>query len=596
MYLCPECQTYYHGAAAPEDCLLDGLPLVEQVEPPAAADVRANLERLGTAVDRYELVAFLGAGGMGAVFIARRLAPIDLTPMLLYGALKLLAPGEPFDTSEQFEREAKSLLDVRHDNIARLQDWGQAPAGGYYLVTELVRGPSLAQLIRRRQRLEPSEVATIGQQILSGVDAVHASGIVHRDIKPSNVMLARQADGQLQAKLIDFGIAARRADAAPGRAPGPCLGTPAYMAPEQFHGQSNERSDLYAVGLCLYEMLAGKRPFAGSDCEELRRQHAEAPVPPVLDHPAGGSQIEVLEGFIRVLLNKNPAERPPSAQAALAWLTALAPRTAPSGTVGGSGWSPPPRAERRPPPAANLPPTLPPSNEALSDSEPAPRAPELKATPARAPAMPRWTWSGTLRRATPFAAALAVAAGAAIVLRGACTPSSGFGPTNPKPPDPMDQLAKSTPVPAAPKDERRPEDTAPTAAPDGLIPPQGPPARAPEPSLLEAGPNPEISGSAAPDTAEPSRVLGTSEGQPGTAVPPGKRRKCTREIELRTRNYQPRLTCYLPGAREVAPVGLGHFVAKVPCDLQRLEVSAVGGGRRVTVALDRGSGPYLLEL
>jgi len=205
---------------------------------------------------RYELLALLGAGGMGNVYKARDLELDELV------ALKVLRPevaGAP-GALDRFRRELKLARRVTHPNVARVFDIGEL-GGDKILTMELVAGESLAGLLERQGALSVSRAVEIASSICAGVGAAHAAGVVHRDLKPDNVLLG--ADGRVV--VADFGIARAAAGGEAGRTAGGFVGTPAYMAPEQVEASAtiDHRADIYAFGEILYEMLTGERAWPG---------------------------------------------------------------------------------------------------------------------------------------------------------------------------------------------------------------------------------------------------------------------------------------------------------------------------------------------
>ena len=210
---------------------------------------------------RYRLERELGAGGMGAVWIAvqeglgRRVALKTLLPALAQDAQAVT----------RFKREAELAASLGHPHIVQVTDFG-SDAGGAFLVMELLHGHSLAEVIEREAPMEPTRLATIAQQVLSALGATHERGVVHRDLKPDNVFLTKVAGGEL-VKLLDFGIARMALGDVASRLTqtGQVLGTPLYMAPEQARAQEVDgRTDLYALGAILYEAASGQRPFEAS--------------------------------------------------------------------------------------------------------------------------------------------------------------------------------------------------------------------------------------------------------------------------------------------------------------------------------------------
>jgi eukaryotic-like serine/threonine-protein kinase len=212
-------------------------------------------------------------------------------------------------TRERFQREARAAAAFNHPNAVTVYDVGE-DGSRPYLVMELVDGGSVAQLLGERGRLNPDEALAIIDQVLGALAAAHAEGLVHRDIKPSNILLA--ADGT--AKLADFGIAKVISDATAGlTATGEVMGTAVYLSPEQVSGQAaSPRSDIYAVGVVLYEMLVGVAPFVGDTQLATALAHVQAPVPSL-----AAQRPELTPELVAVVeraLQKDPERRFPDAE------------------------------------------------------------------------------------------------------------------------------------------------------------------------------------------------------------------------------------------------------------------------------------------
>jgi len=308
---------------------------------------------------RYRIEAPLGDGGVGFVYRARHIA-LD-RPV----ALKVLRQQHNVArvSRKRFEREAQALGQLLHPNIVAVTDFGMdhdVP----FLVMELLHGQDLA----RRLRAGALPVALACRYALEMLDAlafVHERGLVHRDIKPGNIFLESTAVGE-RVKLLDFGLArlvAPGTDAAVTRV-GEMLGTPVYMAPEQVSGDAADaRTDVYAMGLVLFEMLAGKRAFDGNEMAVLHRQMTE-PVPAL---PSPG--LAAFDGIIQRATAKDPAQRFADARALREALANAVASTSPSSTsISASSTatgrlsaaatvraprSPLPRAQRRPVRAAS---------------------------------------------------------------------------------------------------------------------------------------------------------------------------------------------------------------------------------------------------
>jgi HAMP domain-containing protein/predicted Ser/Thr protein kinase len=260
---------------------------------------------------RYQIESILGRGGMGVVYKATD-TQLDETV-----AIKTL-PGDVMTRSpedlERFKREIRLARKITHRNVLRTYDYGEAE-GVYFISMEFVRGYTLSELLdEAEQRQMPTRAAVgITRQICRGLQAAHEQGIIHRDIKPQNVLV----DAKGEAKLMDFGIA-RMAETMEGvTQAGLIVGTPHYMSPEQVQGkQLDARSDVYSMGVLIYEMLIGRRPFESSSLTGILTAHiTEAPKPPVELRPDINS---AMNAIVMRCLEKDPAARYANAGALLA--------------------------------------------------------------------------------------------------------------------------------------------------------------------------------------------------------------------------------------------------------------------------------------
>src|SRR2546428_268807 len=218
---------------------------------------------IGQTIAHYRILAKLGAGGMGEVFLA-----LD-TKLERKLALKLLPAQFTQDESHvrRFEQEAKAASALNHPNIITIHEIGESQAGRF-IAMEFVQGRTLGTLIG--ERLSPDQLISVGRQIARALAVAHAAGIVHRDIKPANIML--RDDGYV--KVLDFGLARlasssatlSEAETLDGTSPGTLLGTLRYMSPEQARGEkAMQPSDIFSLGLVFYELVTGRHPFqAGS--------------------------------------------------------------------------------------------------------------------------------------------------------------------------------------------------------------------------------------------------------------------------------------------------------------------------------------------
>ncbi len=257
--------------------------------------------RLGT---RYRIVALLGRGGMGEVY---RADDLELGQSV---ALKFLPPGIASDPRElaRFRNEVRVARQIAHPNVCRVYDIGEVD-GHVFLSMEYIDGEDLSAVLRRMGRPTEDKAVEIARQVALGLAAAHEAGMLHRDLKPANIMI----DGRGRARITDFGLAGLAVELARG---GQIAGTPAYMAPEQFaDGTVSVRSDVYSLGLVLYELFTGKRAFDAKTAAELRDQHDSSSItsPSML---ARGITPAV-ERLILHCLEREPDRRPPSAYAVL---------------------------------------------------------------------------------------------------------------------------------------------------------------------------------------------------------------------------------------------------------------------------------------
>lgn len=261
--------------------------------------------------DRYEILAPLAEGGMGAVYRARRLLLGDEV------AIKVVLQGlGEVAARERFLRESRIAARLRHPSIVSILDFDMPPGGEPYLVMELLSGPSLREEIAARGRLEPDDVARILPGICSALELAHSHGVVHRDLKPANIVAHEYEPGERVYKLVDFGIANLRQSAIETRltAAHQFVGTVAYAAPEQISSRAADaRSDVYGLAAIVFEMLTGRPPFEGTDLVAIITAQLGGAVPrPSAIRPGLPSWIDdvVMKG-----LATDPAERWPSATA-----------------------------------------------------------------------------------------------------------------------------------------------------------------------------------------------------------------------------------------------------------------------------------------
>jgi serine/threonine protein kinase len=258
---------------------------------------------IGQTIGNYLVTQKLGEGGMGSVYLAEHPSIGKKV------ALKVL--HSEFSTNQEvtarFFHEAKAVNDIGHPNIVDIVDFGILQAGGgreqlVYFIMEYLAGLTLSQLIRAEAPLPPERALGIALQVADALSASHKCGIVHRDLKPDNVILSQRGRERDFVKLLDFGIAKLTGGSAAGShrtRTGIVMGTPAYMSPEQCEGRDtvDRRTDIYALGIVLYEMLTGRVPFQGDGYGEILVQHlTQRPVPP--------SQFRMLPAHVEVVVLK----------------------------------------------------------------------------------------------------------------------------------------------------------------------------------------------------------------------------------------------------------------------------------------------------
>ena len=276
-----------------------------------------NLTMPPLQIGPYRIVRPLSEGGMGVVYEAIQ-AHIERRV-----ALKILLPQHAtnHETLQRFFNEARAVNLIEHPSIVQISDYGQEPDGTVYLVMEYLRGEPLSDRLDRTHgagnRLPLENILQIAAQIAGALAAAHSKSVIHRDLKPSNVMLVKDAafpTGE-RVKILDFGIAKLLHSQSRGTAPNAVVGTPQYMSPEQCRGAGSvdEKTDVYALGLILFEMIAGRPPFIADGPIEYIGQHAFRE-PPALQSFAPSISAS-LAAFVHSLLIKDKTLRPPMHEA-----------------------------------------------------------------------------------------------------------------------------------------------------------------------------------------------------------------------------------------------------------------------------------------
>ncbi|MEN9800349.1 MAG: hypothetical protein RL653_4046 [Pseudomonadota bacterium] len=262
---------------------------------------------IGTRAGEYDLVQRIGHGGMGVVYLGRH--PLIGKEV----AVKVLRPdaAENADHARRMLKEAQAVNAIQHHAIVDIFGFGELPDGRHYLVMEFLRGEPLNDWLHRTFPAPLQSVISLLDVLCGALQAAHDARVVHRDLKPGNLFIRENERGELELKLLDFGLAKRESEKTSGRT----LGTPNYMAPEQIHQKVpiSPQTDLYSLGVLLYELLTGELPYGRKeDIASILRGHVdEAPRPPRELRP---ELPEALEHLVLDLLEKDPALRPASAE------------------------------------------------------------------------------------------------------------------------------------------------------------------------------------------------------------------------------------------------------------------------------------------
>ncbi len=486
--ICPECKARTPERVCPtchittvDEAALSGQDLVGRVF-----------------VERYEVVELVGRGGMGAVYKARHVA------MDSWVALKVLrreASGD-LDSIERFYREARAASRLQHPNTIRVFDFGQSEDGQLFLAMEYLEGLTLRAEVRRVGRMDPARVLRIAEQLARSLGEAHEKGIVHRDVKPENVFLMNMLGHPDFVKILDFGVARTLSSESLTRT-GLAIGTPAYMSPEQARGEKVDgRSDLYSLGVMMFEMTAGIPPFESSTPMHLMLRHISE-APPRLTDVCGGGIPPDYEALVHQLLAKAADDRPHDASALLDRIAVLrttvpTPRETQATQSLGTEAPAPARHGSTPFPGGSQPsptPTAP-----MRASAPIPDLGPAPAGRRRSPNRFRW-----------IAASLALA-GVAALAGGLLWPGKSPTPTR----APAQSIAapsdapKEAPVGASSvaRPLAQPEPSAPGSAPPILA--------APEPAPSAIPPSP-----AAATAAARARLSGTPDGAKVVRLPDG---------------------------------------------------------------------------
>jgi serine/threonine-protein kinase len=266
---------------------------------------------------RYEAIRLLGEGGMGRVYLARQ---VDLCRQVVVKVMHDHIATDP-KFRERFQRETLLMARFQHPYAVTLYDASLTDPQGPCIIMEYIRGVTLDTLLQRNGRLGAPRVGRLLGQLCEALQTAHGQGIIHRDLKPANLMIVDPDTPYEKIKVMDFGLAKlvdapqmamhKSSDTGGDFA----VGTPGYISPEQVRGdEMDQRSDLYGVGIILYELLTGRLPFSGGETMDVLLAHATEPPPSFADLGASGWVTPAIEAVVQSCLTKQPGDRPPSAR------------------------------------------------------------------------------------------------------------------------------------------------------------------------------------------------------------------------------------------------------------------------------------------
>jgi len=309
--ICPHCRARFKNDV--ERCPHDGSVLLgEPTENPAFVQPVPEYQRLQSieaAQGRYTIMDKVGQGGWGGVYRAMQHSTQRIV------ALKILRKDVAEDPAAQrrFHQEARAVSSLKHPNTVTLFDFGKSPDGTLFMAMEYVEGQSVDKVISATGDLPPKRVARIARQVALSLSEAHEHGIIHRDIKPHNVMVTEMGGEKDFVKVLDFGVAKLLSNDVTLTSTGSTFGTPEYMSPEQVQSRDiDHRSDLYSLGIVIYEMLTGAPPFSGGSALTVALAHAHKKPPPI---ERDKEVPKPLRSLVKRLLAKDPNDRPPNAMA-----------------------------------------------------------------------------------------------------------------------------------------------------------------------------------------------------------------------------------------------------------------------------------------
>jgi serine/threonine protein kinase len=308
--LCPHCQAPNSDEARFCGACGKATQITEPVAPSSFGEAPSLIGRV--IAGRYRILSKLGEGGMGAVYQAEQ---ISLKRTV---AIKLLRPDVSASTMllRRFNAEAEAVAKLRHPNTVNIYDFGQDTDGSLFIAMELIEGRSLRTVIHREAPLPIRRTLAIAAQVAASLADAHAKTIIHRDLKPDNVMLTDRGRSKDNVTVLDFGIAKLRDDSRATQQmtqAGDMLGTPQYMAPEQIRGeQIDGRTDVYALGGMIYEMLTARLPYEAPTVMALLSKHLLEQAPPPSQRRPDLGIPPMIDDLVMSAMAKDPAARPPT--------------------------------------------------------------------------------------------------------------------------------------------------------------------------------------------------------------------------------------------------------------------------------------------
>ncbi len=304
---CPACSTPVESGQ--KFCPKCGGPLAADAAPVEDAFVGKVIG------GKYRIVKLLGEGGMGAVYLGEQQLGTTVRKVAVKTLHKHLSQDPQI--KERFQREVATVVQLEHPNTIQVFDFGATDDGTLYIVMELVQGKSVQDSLEKDGPMAPARVENIMRQVAGSLEEAHGLGIIHRDLKPDNVVLCERAGTKDWVEVLDFGIAKRSNEVDEKEKKltqqGMVLGTPPYMSPEQFTGQPlDARSDIYSLGIMMYEMLTGQLPFEANTAWEWATQHMTAQPKAFEATPNGALLPPRMRSAIMKALSKTKEDRPTS--------------------------------------------------------------------------------------------------------------------------------------------------------------------------------------------------------------------------------------------------------------------------------------------